>query len=188
MKRATLLDKPVVVQILLESFKSDPYLQWITRVSNNPNKLKYVIEYAVDDTFENGLVYLSDNNMATALWNTEKKWKFSLRFIERNLTIFYHLGIKAVKSLLMKDITTHNHYPKFDKFWHLYFIGVLPEGQGKGLASELMNPILNKCSLESIPVLLETANPTNVDIYKNKGFHVCNSNEEEDINIYFMVK
>jgi ribosomal protein S18 acetylase RimI-like enzyme len=51
-------------------------------------------------------------------------------------------------------------------------IGVLPEAQGKGLASTLMNPLLQRMNEKSIPVFLETANPRNVDIYKKKGFNI----------------
>jgi GNAT superfamily N-acetyltransferase len=188
MKKATIKDKSLVVNILLESFKNDPYMHWITNISNNPNKLKYVIEYAVDDTFENGSVYLSDNNLATALWNTQKHWKFSPRFIWRNIVIFFRLGGRSVQSLLKKDFATHKHYPAVDKYWHLYFIGVLPKGQGKGLSSELLNPILDKCNQESIPVILETASLVNVEIYKKKGFSMCYTSNSDDISIYFMIK
>jgi predicted acetyltransferase len=62
----------------------------------------------------------------------------------------------------------------------------LPEGQGKGLASALMNPMLEKCSRESIPVILETANPANVEIYRKKGFSLCNTVHSENICIFYM--
>lgn len=79
-------------------------------------------------------------------------------------------------------------YPRDDSFYHLYLIGVLPESQGKGLASELINPIIEDISKKSIPVYLETANPINVEIYKKKGFTVFKSIPIEDITIYFMKK
>ncbi len=163
-------------------------MNWLTSTSKLPNKLKYVIEYIVDETFWNGEIYLSNDNMATALWNSEKKEKFSLKYIWRNLLFFIRFGIKTTSNIIEKDKFTHNLYPAVENYRHLYLLGVLPEGQGKGLASELINPIINKCSQESIPVILETANPVNVEIYKKKGFSVCNSIQVDNITIFYMRK
>ena len=164
MQRAIPTDKPIIINILTESFKYDPYMHWLTSKSKIPDKLKFVIEYIVDQTFDNGEIYLSDDNMATALWNSKKKENFSLRFIGRNLLFLIRFGIKATANVVRKDKFTHNQYPAIENYWHLYLLGVLPEGQVKGLASTLMNPILNKCSQEFVTVILETANPLNVEI------------------------
>jgi GNAT superfamily N-acetyltransferase len=65
-------------------------------------------------------------------------------------------------------------------------IGVLPEAQGKGLASALMNPMIQRMKQESIPVFLETANRHNVDIYKNKGFKIFETLTIGDRNLVLM--
>lgn len=188
MKRVNFKDKALVIDILMESFKDDPYMHWLISDSNNSNKLKYVLEYVVDETLENGEVYLSDDNRATALWHTERPNNISLRYLYRNSLFFLRFGVKSTISIIKKDSFTHNQHTRIEKYYHLYFIGVKKEGQGKGLASELMNPMLEKCSKESIPVLLETANPLNVDIYSKKGFTLYNTVTNGDITIYFMKK
>jgi GNAT superfamily N-acetyltransferase len=65
-------------------------------------------------------------------------------------------------------------------------IGVLPEAQGKGLASGLMNPMIQRMKEESIPLFLETANPRNVDIYKKKGFKIFETLSIGDHNLVLM--
>jgi GNAT superfamily N-acetyltransferase len=65
-------------------------------------------------------------------------------------------------------------------------IGVLPKAQGKGYASRLLNPILNKMSRVSIPVYLETANVNNVGIYQNKGFKTYNTWFKNGLELYYM--
>ena len=60
MRRAVPSDKPVIINILTESFKNDPYMNWLTNKSQAPDKLKFVIEYIVDQTFGNGEIYLKD--------------------------------------------------------------------------------------------------------------------------------
>lgn len=186
MRRIASKEKPIVRKILEESFKNDPFLSWLSSKSKSPERLKYIIEYVVDQTFENGEIYLSDNNMATALWNSEKKEKFTFNFITRNLSFLFNMGLKATIDVVRKDNFTHSQYPGNEVFIHLFMIGVLPEAQGKGLASELMNPMIEKISRQSIPMYLETSNPTNVEIYKKKGFSVFKTIEKDDITIYFM--
>jgi len=62
----------------------------------------------------------------------------------------------------------------------------LPEGQGKGLASALMNPMIENMQKKAIPVHLETANPKNVDIYKKKGFTIFNTTRLGNNTLFWM--
>lgn len=186
MQRAGLDDKATVLKILLKSFKNDPYMNWLLKESNRRDKHKVIIEFVVDETFRKGEIYLSDDYRATALWNSEKKEKISFNYIWRNLSFLFKFGIKATVSIIKKDKFTHDQYPKESAFYHLFLIGVLPEVQGKGLASELINPMIENKIKNSIPLYLETANPVNVEIYKKKGFSVFKSVDRDDITIYFM--
>jgi len=65
-------------------------------------------------------------------------------------------------------------------------IGVMPEAQGKGLASALMNPMIRRMKIRSIPVFLETANLRNVDIYKSKGFKIFETLAIGDQSLFLM--
>jgi ribosomal protein S18 acetylase RimI-like enzyme len=65
-------------------------------------------------------------------------------------------------------------------------IGVWPEAQGKGLASALMNPMIQRMKEKSIPVFLETANLRNVEIYKKKGFKIFETLTVGDRNLFLM--
>jgi GNAT superfamily N-acetyltransferase len=75
------------------------------------------------------------------------------------------------------DDKCHKMYP--EKYLHLFIIGVLPEKQGLGLASLLLNPIIEKAKSENTPIFLETACEKNICIYKKKGFatygNICES-------------
>jgi ribosomal protein S18 acetylase RimI-like enzyme len=95
---------------------------------------------------------------------------------------FLVLPNRAVES----EAHIHNNFRKYPRYCHLYMIGVLPEAQGKGLASTLMNPMLQSMKEKSIPVFLETANLRNVDIYKKKGFKIFETLTIRDHNVFLM--
>jgi GNAT superfamily N-acetyltransferase len=154
------------------SFKDDPHLNWLLEESKNQRKLDILIQYVVDQTLRRGEIYLSDSNDAVALWDFERDEKMSLHYIYRNLAFLMQIGIKPVMRILKSESIVHKNFIRFSRFCHLYMIGVLPEAQGKGVASALMNPTIQRMKERSIPLFLETANPRNVEIYKKKGFNI----------------
>jgi ribosomal protein S18 acetylase RimI-like enzyme len=172
MRVATLADVDLVKQILLVSFKNDPHVNWLLEESKNPFKLNILIDYVVHQTLRKGEIHLGDDNNAVALWDFERNEKMSLHYFCRNLAFLIRIGIKSVVRIVKSEAHVHYNFRKYPRYCHLYMIGVSPEAQGKGLASALMNPVIERMKEESIPVFLETANPRNVDIYKKKGFKI----------------
>ena len=57
--------------------------------------------------------------------------------------------------------------------WYLAVVGVAPEHQGKGFASALIRPILERATRERLPCYLETQNPANLQLYLRYGFELA---------------
>jgi ribosomal protein S18 acetylase RimI-like enzyme len=186
MRLATLDDVDRINHILLVSFKNDPHVNWLLEESRSQRKLNILIQYVVDQTLRRGEIYLSDSNDAVALWDFEQDEKMSLRYIYRNLAFLMQIGIKPVMRILKSEGIVHKNFNRFPRFCHLYMIGVLPEAQGKGLASALMNPMIQRMKELSIPIFLETANLRNVEIYKKKGFSAFQTLTVREHSLYLM--
>src|SRR5207245_61115 len=56
--------------------------------------------------------------------------------------------------------------------WHLGVLGVRPDLQRRGLGSAVCAPMLSRADDECMPVLLETATPSNLPFYTRLGFGV----------------
>ena len=61
--------------------------------------------------------------------------------------------------------------------WFLEFIGVIPEHQGKGNSSILLNPMLARIEQQHLPCYLDTELEKNVAIYQRYGFRVVEDME-----------
>jgi GNAT superfamily N-acetyltransferase len=48
----------------------------------------------------------------------------------------------------------------------------VPEGQGRGLGSRLIVPVLRRCDRESMPAFLEASTERNGALYERHGFAV----------------
>jgi ribosomal protein S18 acetylase RimI-like enzyme len=57
--------------------------------------------------------------------------------------------------------------------WYLAFLGVDPDHQGAGIASQVLAPVLDRLDAEGLPAYLETAQPRNVSYYRRYGFEVA---------------
>ena len=186
MRTATLADVDLIKNILLVSFRKDPHVTLLLEESKNKSKLKVLIDYVVHQTLRRGEIYLSEDNNAVALWDFERSERITWHYIWRNLAFLLQIGIKSVMRILKSEAQVHKNFGKYPRYCHLYMIGVLPEEQGKGLASALMNPMMQKMKEESIPVFLETANLRNVDIYKKKGFKIFKTLAMGHQNLFLM--
>jgi ribosomal protein S18 acetylase RimI-like enzyme len=186
MRIAALADVDRIKNILLVSFRNDPHVTWLLEESKNKLKLKVLIDYIVHQTLQRGEIYLSDDNNAVALWDFERHESMSFHYIWRNVAFLIQIGIKSVVRIVKSETQVHKHFGKYPRYCHLYMIGVLPEEQGKGLASALMNPMIQRMKEESIPVFLETANLRNVDMYKKKGFKIRKTLTIGDRNLFLM--
>ena len=186
MKKASLEDKSIVVNILSKSFINDPHMNWLLEESKNKNKLKIIMGYVFEESVARGTVYINDDNTAAVLWNSEKKEAISFQYIYRNLSFLFRVGIRVTIRCLKTDKLIYDQYPKNSKYCQLYLIGVLPEEQGKGLASALMNPMIEDMRKKNISMHLETANPKNVKIYKKKGFTIFKTLQLGSNTLYLM--
>lgn len=186
LRLATRKDKPTIKKVLIESFRNDPCIQWLTEQSSHKRKLEIIMDYTIDETFENGYIYVTHDNSGVALWKNESKERFTWNFIKRNLRFLFKMGVPCVIRNLKSKADSYRQFPKRQKYWYLYTIGVLPEAQGNGLASKLMNPVIEKCKNLHLPLFLETANTRNVEIYRKKGFVVTKALAHGSTTLFYM--
>jgi len=56
--------------------------------------------------------------------------------------------------------------------WYLTILGVEPSRQGRGIGSQLIQPVLRRADLSGLDCYLETMKARNVNFYKQHGFEV----------------
>ncbi len=56
--------------------------------------------------------------------------------------------------------------------YYLNTIGVVPQAQGRGYATQLLRPVLNQADAQGLTTYTETMTPSNVPLYNYYGFSV----------------
>ena len=186
MRKAGLEDKNIIIDILAKSVKNDPRIDFLLGRSKNTNKLRIVLEYLFEESFNNGEIYLNDDNTAAALWKTSEKEEFTLRSIFTHISLFFKMGYESTSRILNMDRFIKR--PNNGRYAHLYTIGVLPEGRGKGYVKQFINFMVDKMSKPESPIYLETANVKNIGIYNKIGFHVFKTIRQDEHLLFCMSK
>jgi ribosomal protein S18 acetylase RimI-like enzyme len=166
------------VELLVDAFWDDPLNLYFIPESESRRKLfSEYLRFRLRFAIKYGEVYSTSPDFeGIAAWFPPGKSDMTNSRIIRagGLRLFRQLGRDTVSR--MSSIGSHTakmrkqHLP--EPHWHLFPIAVDPKHQGKGYASTLMRPMLDRIRNEGLPCFLETLNEELVSLYEHFGFEV----------------
>jgi ribosomal protein S18 acetylase RimI-like enzyme len=171
MKYATAENKELVLEILAESFKSNKSVEYILK-DTSPQRLRALMEYSFDTCLAFGKVVLSDDENGCALISFPDKKKTTFKSVLSDVKFILNgAGIKNVSKILAREKAISANYPK-SEIYYLWFIGVDPDQQGRGVGSKLLDEIKEDAKKMQRPIYLETSTVKNIPFYKRFGLNV----------------
>lgn len=175
MHKAVRSDKKSVVEILVQSFADNKSIKYIVKQdSRKDERLQKLMAYSFELCYRFGEVYLTEDKKACALILFPHKKKTSLSTVLLDLELaFSVIGLSNLKKVLSRESKIKQLYPK-SPFYYLWFIGVYPVDQHKGIGKTLLNEILTNAEREGLPVYLETSTTKNIPWYEQFGFVTYN--------------
>ena len=195
-RKLSIADLSAAAEIMAEAYHEDPL--WLYLIPNE--KKRKIIEHR----FFKAFLTLQFNSWEYYGVSYPLKgvalWKFpnppTIRTREKIRMLFKSGLIRFVFSrFLLKYIKIVGIFNRMEALhtkyavgphYYLSSIGVRPQDQGKGFASNLIKPILLKVDQESMSVYLETLTPENVPIYKHFGFKIMEKVEfpKENLTVW----
>lgn len=171
MRRATNADKTTIINLLAASFDDNKSVNFLVRQdSGRSARIKALMAYAFDTCLAFGEVWISDDLQACALLILPETRKTGIRSVWRDLQLVRHcIGWDQVRKAMAREAAIKAIHPPGLKAY-LWFIGVAPAAQHKGLGSQLMSDLLAEPSLKGRTVCLETSAEANLPWYARFGF------------------
>jgi ribosomal protein S18 acetylase RimI-like enzyme len=129
-----------------------------------------------------GEVYMSSEKLeGVAAWLPPGKAPFGVWQIMRSvpLSILVRFGRQGAGRMWAYGRFVDNLHRRLVPYphWYLQIIGVDPAYQGRGFASRLLRPVLERIDREQMPCFLETNAGKNVVIYRRFGFEVVSEDK-----------
>ena len=170
------MDKNHVIQILSKSFSDNKSVNYVVKQDEKrEERIKSLMEYSFDVCYAFGEVWISNDDQACALLLFPDKKRTSIRTILWDLKLALSVvGLNRVSAVLKRESMIKNHHPK-ELFAYLWFIGVNPSNQNRGIGSAFIKEVIDKCEKERRPIYLETSVERNLSFYQKFGFEIFQS-------------
>lgn len=166
-------DKNLVVDILIKSFEDNKSVNYIVKQDRKRNqRIKKLMEYSFEMCYLFGEVFLSENKKGCVLIMLPDKKKTMLKTImlDANL-VRSSIGLLNIKKALNRESKIKEFHS--DKLiYYLWYIGVEPKEQNKGIGTALMKDVLRESTNKNRPIYLETSTLKNIPWYERFGFKI----------------
>lgn len=188
MLRAEYKDKERIVDILANSFDENKSVNYIiTQDKKRSQKIRKLMEYSFDVCYLFGDVFLTDDKKGCALILLTDKKRTNLKSILLDVKLIITCtGLANLAKAISRESKIKKLHPK-ELMYYLWFIGVEPKEQNKGIGTALLMEVINRGISINRSVYLETSTMKNIPWYKKFGFKIYN---ELDLGyrLYFMKK
>lgn len=178
MLKAEYKDRSLAVEILVNSFGDNQSVNYIIKQDNKRKKrMTILMEYSFDICYLFGEVYFTDDKSACALvvLPEKKKSTFKSILLDAKLAV-YCMGLGNVTKAMDREARIKSVHPE-GLIYYLWFIGVAPEEQNKGIGSKLLSDVINEGLSQGRIICLETSTLINLPWYKKFGFIIYNTLE-----------
>ncbi|HEX6244665.1 MAG TPA: GNAT family N-acetyltransferase [Polyangiales bacterium] len=126
---------------------------------------------AVDRFGEVELIEEGDAVQAVALMFAPGQYPEPLRFQLMTAWPVLRFGPRRAQRFALMDRYMRKHHERAPH-WYLWFLGVLPELQGRGLGSRLLRSLTERAARDGAPCYLETDKLSSVRLYERHGYVV----------------
>lgn len=176
MRKANGNDRPIVIDILTQSFNDNKSVNFVVKQDRDRvDRIIKLMNYSFNVCNEFGEIWISDDQQACALIVFTDKKRSSFRKLVWDLKLALSvIGLNRVSAVLKRESLIKSHHPK-EPIAYLWFIGVNPHHQHKGIGSALIQEIIKECEVKKRPIYLETSAKRNLPWYQKFGFEIYHS-------------
>jgi ribosomal protein S18 acetylase RimI-like enzyme len=170
-------DLSTLIEITSKAYRSDPLIGYFVRNdSGQCEGLRRLFDFCLrEQALAHGQVTMTRDGSACAAWLPPAKARPAMSLVEQ-VALLPRMAricsLARVPRLLATMRLLERHHPGGPPHHYLYLLAVLPERQGQGLGSALLQAGLRAIDRACGATYLETASERNLALYRRHGFVV----------------
>lgn len=178
-----------------DAYQDYPLHNWLTGGKYDPVVSKKIMEISLKTMKQDGVIYADSEalNGFTVWLPPGFAGSKTLPFLlHGGLGLIARCGPGIIGRLLNYESYAMELKEKYTGHadWYLYNLSISKQAQGKGVATKLMQPMLDFCDRKQMVCYLETNKQDNVAIYEHFGFRLMEQGRIPKSNVkhYAMVR
>jgi GNAT superfamily N-acetyltransferase len=183
-------------RVLVEASREDPFFKYVFDGTEHYNFASpFMFKSWIKWCMLYGKAWATAGYESVAIRKTTKKLDFSWWSLYRSgmLGNYKYLGKQAFErymSIIQIMIEANKEILGEKPHWYAWVIGTLPEEQGRGFGSALMNNTFELARQDKVPIYLETYTESNVELHTHFGYKLVKTVPipGSQLIAYFMVK
>lgn len=193
-----LSDKHIIEasKVFTEAFIDYPLFSYMVEdPSARPRIYPHIFQLMIKHTIKFGEAYATSENMeGIALWLPSERSDISIwsNLTNGGIGLFLKMGLRiAYRSMMFTEFASKLHHEVITSpHIYLFQIGVKKRHRGKGYASKLMRPMMERADGEGQPIFLETHDESNIPIYQRYQFETRRHDKipGSDVNHWTMIR
>jgi len=169
-----------VVQTLSDAFAVDPHFDWFMRADARRDRVRHeFFRTLVGQEALKGRVDRPASGGAAAVW-MPFEWLAPVPLsaeLQMLPMMLRTTGLSRFGRLMAIRADMDQHHPMDRPHAYLWFLGVAPAAQGRGVGSALLRAASARLDAAGTPAYLETGTTRNVALYQRHGFKVLSEHK-----------
>jgi ribosomal protein S18 acetylase RimI-like enzyme len=179
--QATAADLGEVVGTLADAFAVDPHLDWFMRADarRDAARLAFFQMLIGQEGLPKGRIDRPAGGGAAAVW-MPFEWLGPMTIaaeLQGLPAMLRATGLARFGRLLAIRADMDKHHSLDRRHAYLWFLGVAPAAQGRGVGSALLRAANARLDAEGLPAYLETGTTRNVALYERHGYKVLSEHK-----------
>ncbi|HJP51190.1 MAG TPA: GNAT family N-acetyltransferase [Pseudomonadales bacterium] len=164
-------DKTTLADVLKRAFAKDPVMRWILPATDDYERISYpFFTLILGQTLASGISYTTDEQLGVSLWEKPDHSPSMLSQLLSFARFSWLFRGNVSRAVNLQNMMAS--YRPGKPFWHLTYIATDPDHQGKGIGTNLLQPIRDQATQDDYPIYLECSNRDNLAFYRRHGFRL----------------
>lgn len=160
----------LAVGILMSAYADDPMFRYLSPSPIKRRSTLYVVfRVAVEIGLAQGEVWIDDSNRGCAVFvNPGSRGFGAVRTVPSAMSMLWRVGLGNVERLLRLVDELERLRPQ-KRHYNLMFLGVVPTGRRQGIATRLVEGLIDRAASDDAVVHLETFDDVNLSFGTHMG-------------------